>query len=142
MGLTAILCILFWHQPPYWVMAILLFAFGFSATSQVLTFGLVIDNQHDEVLGTAIGFTNMAVIAGGVILQPLVGSILEHLWKKTPLWVNQVPVYSFVQYQHALLVIPVCFIAGLGIAGFAIKETHAKRKHPPEIPHNIIPGHE
>ena len=106
---------------------ILLFVFGFSATSQVITFGLVLDNQKDDVLGTAIGFNNMAVICGGVILQPMVGWVLTHLWEKHRVYLNHVPLYDFHQYQIALLFIPACFIVGLCIALFGIKETHTKR---------------
>ena len=127
LGLVTFLAILFIQTPPYWILMVLLFVFGFSATSQVITFGLVLDNQQDDVLGTAIGFNNMAVICGGVILQPLVGWVLTSLWKKHPVYLNHTPLYSFHDYQIALLFIPACFVVGLLIALFGIKETHTKR---------------
>jgi MFS family permease len=130
-GLVAFIGILFLHKPPYWLLMTLLFTFGFSATSQVITFGLVLDNQRDDVLGTAIGFNNMAVICGGVLLQPLVGWVLTELWRKHPIYLNKVPLYSFHDYQLALLCIPVCFVVGLMIALFGIKETHTKRMDGP-----------
>lgn len=126
-GLTAFTLFLLWPQPPYWLLITTLFIFGFSATSQVVTFGLVQDNQSDDVLGTAIGFNNMAVICGGVFLQPLVGLILYHLWRQHPLMTGHMHIYTFHEFQAALTVIPVCFIVGLLIACFGIKETYAMR---------------
>ena len=122
-------CAFLWiPTPPYWLLTIILFIFGFSATSQVITFGLVLDNQKDDVLGTAIGFNNMAVIAGGIVLPYLVGWISTYLWKKNPVYSNlHIPVYTFHEYQIALLIIPACFIVGLLIVLFGIKETHTKR---------------
>jgi MFS family permease len=127
LGLCAFVAFLFLHTPPYALLIALLFIFGFSATSQVITFGLVMDNQKDDVLGTAIGFNNMAVICGGVLLQPLVGWVLTRLWQIHPIYANHIPVYSFHEYQMALLFIPACFTVGLLIALFGIKETHTKR---------------
>jgi MFS family permease len=127
-GLFGFSLFLFLNTPPFWLLGILLFIFGFSATSQVITFGLVLDNQKDDVLGTAIGFNNMAVIAGGIVLPYLVGWISTDLWKKNPTYSSlHVPLYTFHQYQIALLVIPICFIIGLLIALFGIKETHTQR---------------
>lgn len=127
MGFIAFMAFLFLPTPPYWLLIIILFIFGYSATSQVITFGLVMDNQQDDVLGTAIGFNNMAVICGGVILQPLVGYILNLLWKAHPIYANKVPLYSFHEYQIALMIIPACFLVGFLIALFGIKETHTRR---------------
>jgi sugar phosphate permease len=128
LGLFGFSAFLFISTPPFWLLAIFLFIFGFSATSQVITFGLVLDNQKDDVLGTAIGFNNMAVIAGGIVLPYLVGWISTYLWKKHPIYTNlHVPLYTFHQYQIALLIIPACFVVGLLIALFGIKETYTKR---------------
>ena len=52
-----------------------LFWFGVSASAQAISFGLIADNVNPEYAGTAIGFNNTAVVLGGTIMQPLVGSL-------------------------------------------------------------------
>jgi MFS family permease len=131
-GLIASCLFIYGGRLPHIEMLILLFAFGLSASSQVVTFGLVLDNNHDRVMGTAMGFNNMAVMAGGLILQPLVGIILNHIFKNHPFYINHLPFYSLHSYHVALITIPACFIVGLTTALLFIKETHCKRKAQPE----------
>lgn len=112
-----------------WELCGFLILFGLSASSQIVTFGLVLDNNHDTVMGTASGFNNMAVVAGGILLQPLVGVIIHHIWKLHPVFNAGGPIYSLHEYRIALAVIPACFITGLLTSLFAIRETHCIRDH-------------
>ncbi|PHQ78326.1 MAG: MFS transporter [Coxiella sp. (in: Bacteria)] len=105
---------------------LLLIGFGIGAAGLVLPFGLIVDIQHPRASGVIIGFTNMAVILGGLVLQPLVGFILEHLGQHVPH--KKMLLYSHHAYQMALLMIPICFLLAL-FTSFLIKETHATMKH-------------
>jgi MFS family permease len=139
-GLLSSTMLLFGGPLPHIEMAVLLFLFGLSASSQVITFALVLDNNHDRVMGTAVGFNNMAVIAGGLILQPLVGIVLKHVWNHHPYQIHHIPIYSVTDYHAALISIPCCFVVGLLCALFAIKETHCKRlaqQNQPQGLHNL-----
>ena len=102
----------------------LLFFFGIAASSQVVTFGLVSDNNDDETIGTAIGFNNMAVISGAV-LQTLVGIIISYMWQGN--LVDGNPVYTVYEFRYAFIVIPIISLIEILAGLFLIKETQCKK---------------
>lgn len=116
--------IIFSHHPGDHVLDAVLLIFGVSAAAQPVTFGLVHDNNPASVSGTAVGFNNMAVIAGGSLLQPLVGLILQHNWSHTI--VDGAPIYSIGNYHHALMLMPAVSLLGLVVSMLLIKETHCQ----------------
>lgn len=87
---------------------LLAFTFGIAAASQILTFAMIKMNSEKSLVGTAIGFMNMAVVAGGAILQPTIGYILHHSWDG--ITKNNIPWYTINDYQQALMIIPICFL--------------------------------
>ena len=99
--------------------------FGLAAGSQTLTFAIVKDNNRPDNVGSAMGFNNMMVVAGGAILQPFVGYLLHVSWSGATS-ANGVPVYSVGNYHFALLVVPIVSIIGLFFAAFMIKETNCQ----------------
>ncbi len=128
-GLASSITMIYIDDLPKWILGAMLLLYGVSASSQVITFGLVLDNNHDTVMGTAAGFNNMAVVGGGLILQPLVGVIIHHMWKKTPLMIGNSPLYTIHEYHTALAVIPLCFIVGIITSVYFIRETRCVRDH-------------
>ena len=128
-GLLSSLTMIYVGDLNKWILSLSLIVFGLSASSQAVTFGLVLDNNHDTVMGTASGFNNMAVVAGGIILQPLVGIIVHHMWKMHPSYSLTGPLYTVHEYRTALVIIPICFIVGILVSLFAIRETHCIRDH-------------
>ncbi len=102
------------------------FVLGLGAGGQTVSFAVVKENNPPEFVGTASGFNNLSVLIGGAIFQPLVGYLLQHSnsWRL----VNGVHVYSLESYQKALLVMPLCFLASLLIAAFALKESHPAKR--------------
>lgn len=111
-----------------WIMMnILLFIFGVGGSGQALSFGVVQDNNPPAVAGTAVGFNNMAVVFGGVILQPLVGILLHSQWNGQ--YFNGVPIYSAQDYRHALITVPLCAFVALIVSLFFLKETHCKPQY-------------
>jgi len=79
-GIPASIGILFLPHLPHYILNILLIAFGVSTSGLVIVFGLVADIQPPKSIGMVIGFTNMAVILGGLILLPAAGFIMRYLW--------------------------------------------------------------
>ena len=120
---TAIIYIPSLPQP---LLVICLFLFGTASSSQAIAFGLVIDNNRKAAVGTASGLTNMGIIFAGVVLQPIVGHLLDKFWDGTI--VDGVPVYSVHAYQIALAMIPLCFVLALVIGGVLINETYCKKR--------------
>jgi len=104
------------------VMCIALFLFGVSAAGQALSFGVVQDNNVPSIVGTAVGFNNMAVILGGIFLQPLAGMILKYCWDGT--MIDGVALYTASNYRVALACVPICGAIGLFTSLFLIKETN------------------
>ncbi|KTC89003.1 MFS transporter [Fluoribacter dumoffii] len=126
LGLFATLVLLYLPGLSYGWAPFILFVLGLGAGGQTVSFAVVKENNPPELVGTASGFNNLSVLIGGAIFQPLVGYILQH----TNSWhlVNGVHIYSIASYQMALVVMPVCFLGSLLIAGFLLKESHPARQ--------------
>lgn len=104
----------------------LLFSFGIATAGQIISFAVIKDNNRAEVTATAIGFNNMAVVAGGAIFPYLVGRMLTAHWDGSVL--SGTPVYSVHNYQFSLSVVPICFAITWIASLFFIKETYCKQK--------------
>jgi len=125
LSLMSGLIIIYLGSLPYWLVFPLLIIFGFAAGSQTLTFAIVKDNNRPDIVGSAMGFNNMMVVAGGAILQPFVGWALSMMWNgKTN--IQHVPIYTVSNYHVALTVVPLCGLIGLILSYFLIKETNCK----------------
>ncbi|MCF7852818.1 MAG: MFS transporter [Simkaniaceae bacterium] len=135
LGLIVSVILLYVPYLPLWTNYILLFLFGFAAAGQILSFALVKDNNRPSITSTAIGFNNMANVAGGALFQPLVGYFLYKGWDGA--MHNGIPMYSIADYNMALLVVPACFLVGLILSSFFIRETYSKPKFDPYEDHLI-----
>lgn len=103
---------------------VLLFLFGLSTSGQALAFGVVKDNNSKETAGTAIGFNNMAVVAGGAIFQPLIGFLLYYFSNGATQ--GGKPFYSAFDYQKSFILLPICFILAFIVSQFLLRETHCQ----------------
>jgi MFS family permease len=122
-GVLASLALLYIAMP-LWVMYIALLIFGFGAAGQSLIFALVQDNNNPESVGTALGFNNLAVVAGGAICQPLTGFLLKLHWSGATK--NGVPIYDVSDFKQALIVLPICFAIAFVVSVLFLRETNAK----------------
>ena len=102
-----------------------MFLLGTSAGIQPITFGLIREQNSQTVAGTAIAFNNMAVIFGGVILQPLFGFLLDFFWQGSLL--NGVRTYGIFEYQHAMWILPFCCLVGFFNTLWFVDETNCQR---------------
>lgn len=127
-GFICAMIVLYVPGIPFRLMFIILFGFGFAAAGQILSFAVVRDNNRPEVTATAIGFNNMAVVAGGALFQPLVGVLLDWHWSGQ--MIDDTKIYSVANYQVALSVVPICFLAAFVASLFFIKETYCQPKYP------------
>jgi MFS family permease len=131
---SAVIAIYFDGLPWFW-MCVTLFFFGAAAAGQALSFGVVQDINHRDAVGTAVGFNNMAVVIGGVFLQPMTGFILKMHWDGT--LIEGAPIYSLADYRLALICVPVSGVIALLVALFAIKETRCSLIHAVPRPSTI-----
>jgi len=111
----------------------LLFLTGLFCGAQAIVFAVGRELSPTEAAGTAIATTNMFVMLGAMLLQPLVGKLLDlsHHWhtSNTQLFFEKIVlrhqslVYTAQDYKLALSIIPI----GIAIAAILVlflKETH------------------
>lgn len=123
-GLGCSLAVLYLPHVPLGVVYVLLFGFGVATAGQIISFASVRENNQPKVTATAIGFNNMAVVAGGAIFPYLVGSILRGHWQGA--MHNSAPLYSVSDFQMALMVVPICFFLTAFSSLFFIRETYCQ----------------
>ncbi len=104
----------------YIIIALSLLVFGGACAGQCITFGIISDINDKNILGTAIGFNNMAVISGGIFLQPIVSFLLDYSAKHQ----GQLEIIlSKPNFQYAFIVIPIVSIIGLVLSQCVLKES-------------------
>ncbi len=123
-GALIVVCILFYiPHLSFSALPILLFLFGFLSSVQVLVFAICREVTHFRIAGTAIALTNMFVMFGGNLFQPVIGKLLDMAWSGT--MVDGTRVYSIFAYQAALSVIPIGILLAIVFTYF-VRETHGE----------------
>ncbi|MDR3491027.1 MAG: MFS transporter [Gammaproteobacteria bacterium] len=89
----------------------MLFIFGCSSAGQALSFVLIADKNTHQNLGLAVGFNNTAIMIGPMLLDPIVGWMLNRGWDGQIC--DGVLIYSAQDYMHAFVIIPILFIGAL-----------------------------
>lgn len=122
-GFAALLLCIIFYVPSLTLsmLYVLFFMTGFCCGAHPLCFALGKEINSPEIAGTAIAATNMLIMAGGAIFQPLVGKLLD--WHAgLPAGMNSLPVYSTADYTFALSVVPLGVVLGIILSLF-IRET-------------------
>lgn len=134
-GVVSLITILYVpHLPLFW-MFIVMFIFGISSSGQVVSFAVVKDINRPDHVGTASGFNNMATVAGGALIQPLVGVLLHFFWHGEMQF--GVPVYHVWHYQQALFILPICSVVAWYLSHYHIQETHCQPIQPGALDESI-----
>lgn len=94
------------------IMLLALCLLGFFTSAEILVFAVGKDIIAHNYIGTATAIINMIVMLGGMILQPIIGKILDIISSN-----------SVEQYQTALLVLPIGLLAAT-ILSFMLKESY------------------
>lgn len=103
---------------------VVFFMIGFCCGAHPLCFALGKESNPIQISGTAVAVTNMLIMAGGAIFQPVVGKLLD-LHTNNPVDVNGLPVYSSSDYTFALSIIPIGVALGIFLSIF-LKETYCE----------------
>ncbi len=109
------------------ILYLALFVFGLAGGGQSLAFCVVRDNSHPGSIGAAIGLNNMATVAGGAIVQPLVGYLLYLNWDGS-YTASHLPIYGVFDYHLGLFMIPLCYLLATVVSGMLVKETHCQQQ--------------
>ena len=93
--------ILFMEALSFYPLAVILWGTGFFSGCMIISFAFVMESVPRSLSGTVSGLTNMGVMMGPMILQPVVGKILDIYW--TGEVVNGVRFYSLKAYEQAFI---------------------------------------
>lgn len=86
----------------------ILFVFGFSASSHVLVFVSSRQMSPKGVEATALGITNLVMMSAGVIVQPLIGGMIDYL---APVCASMgIEITTVQSYQFALALLPLALL--------------------------------
>ena len=105
------------------VMMLLLFLLGFAASVQSLTFGVAKDIIPPSHFVAASGLIILAAVFTGVVMQPLMGYIMDlhaHAQK------GESAVYQVGDYQMGFAAVSVVLLLGLITTYFGLRETQCK----------------
>ena len=114
LGFVALYIILFTYVPHRSLLSLGLFALGVACVGQLMTFEYVQHNNKHTQVATAIGFNNMFIVCSSLIMQPVIGFIID-----SPYYGALTSVDSYVHGLSPLLGLLVC--AGI-LSTFFIKK--------------------
>ena len=100
------------------------FLIGFCSGAHSLCFALGKESNPIQFSGTSVAVTNMLIMLGGLIFQPVVGKLLD-LHTSGTINAEGLPLYSATDYTFALSVVPIGVAIGIVLSIF-IKETHCE----------------
>lgn len=121
--LAFLLSIIYIHEPSLGTLRILFFFFGFVGSFQAVGYQLVTESNSKELTGTVQGLISMLVSAGGFSVALFPYFLNKNGAQQAG---DQIPVYSLPDYQFALTLICIAYVIAF-IAGFLLRETHAKQ---------------
>lgn len=107
--------------------AIAMFLLGFFSSGFLIAFVVTRENNRPEIAGTAIGFINMINTFSVALFQWLIGWILD-LVATGVIIEGSGKEFSLLDYQKALVCIPVCLIVAFFVL-LSLKETYCIVRH-------------
>ncbi|NNM60389.1 MAG: MFS transporter [Legionellales bacterium] len=117
-------CLLFYvPRLSFTEICILLFLLGLFAGVEVITFALSRESVAHRFAGTAVAMTNFLTMLGGMIFQPVIGTLLD--FHATNIMKHSVTALTNSDYRFALTVVPICLAASAVLAFFV----HEPRRH-------------
>ncbi len=119
MALICISLVLYYPHLSYLSLNVLLFFYGVFSATEIIVFIMAKENSGAQLSGTVFAAVNMIVTMGGVIFQPLVGKLLDSFGDSV--LVNSEHIYSVVDYQLALSILPISLLL-VTILAFFMKD--------------------
>jgi MFS family permease len=120
---TAIAILLLTPSLGFFGVASLMFLIGVGSSAQILAYPTVTDSNPPALVGSALGLASTLVMAGGAIIQPAVGWLVEYKWDG--LIEAGMPIFSYSNYNFAFWSMPLAIIIATCLV-FLIKETNCK----------------
>lgn len=128
-ALFALSAVIYMPMVSSYMVALLLFLFGFSISSFLLCFTMIREINLPLLAATAIGFMNAFDALLGAFSDPFTGKLLDLAWDGK--LVEGAPVFSVTAYKAAFLTLPAYLVIAL-LTLLRIKETHCKPSYQTE----------
>ncbi len=121
-SLLIILVIMYTPELSLMQLLFLFFMLGFVTSAQIISYPLIAESNPLSLTGSAEGLASTLIMAGG-FMQPVFGYFMELHWDHA--MVNNVPLYSWSNYQCAMMIMPIAFIAAW-IVALWVRETYGQ----------------
>jgi MFS family permease len=109
----------------YYGLLTLLFSVGACTSAKIIVFALGRDYNIHAMTGTSVAFTNMVIMLGGAIFQPVIGKMLDSAAGGPMLTAGQV-MYRPEDYASAMAILPITlFVSSIMIC--FLKETYCRQ---------------
>lgn len=116
--------ILFIPGLPAWVLIALVTIVGFASGGMIIGIAFVKESVPPSLAGTVFGVANMGVMLGPMILQPLMGWVLDRHWNGV--MENGVRIYDLGAYHSGFALMVVWSAVAAVLMGFTT-ETHCRQ---------------
>lgn len=124
-ALVTVTLIIYSVQLPLWLLASLLFVFGFSTGAFMLGFTLGRELNKITVAATIIALINTGNIIFSALTEPLIGKLLDSGWSGKI--IHHIHYFSVNDYHRALTLLPVYILLSI-ILLFFIRESNTQQK--------------
>lgn len=118
-SLIIILALIYTPHLSFLSLMILFFLLGFTSSSQVISYPLIIESNPLSLTGAAEGLASILIMGSG-LLQPVFGSLMQYHHSA-----NTLTQYHPADFYRAMSLLPIAFIIALFLC-FALKESSGK----------------
>lgn len=112
-------------EPSLLMQQVMIFLIGLAGGASIVTLAAARENSPSHISGAVTGFVNGAFVAGGALLQPLVGYLLDLNWQGGTIAGGTARVYSLDTYDLAFLTFPAAAAISI-LFSFFVRETGCK----------------
>jgi MFS family permease len=116
--------ILFMPQWPLWLLTLLVAVVGFASGAMIIGFAFVKESVPPSLTGTVSGVCNMGVMIGPMILQPVMGWVLDRNWNGV--LAKGIKIYHLEAYESAFSLMIIGSILAAVLICFTT-ETHCRQ---------------
>lgn len=121
-GLLCLLGILFWEGLSTFSLLFILLTYGICTSNMLLCFTLIRKQHPDWASSTALGFTNMLIMAGAAVTQPMIGWFLDQAMVASQIHQGTIS-FETKDFQMALVILPICLFLALALT-LTLKKGH------------------
>ena len=124
---SGILLTIVFYMPglPVFLMQAILFVAGALISGQFLAFALTCTINPHHLGGTVSGAHNMICMSSGIILQPVIGMILDYNGDGS--MINGVPYFSNENYFIAMSAVPFCVLISIVLTFFIVDPLRSRK---------------